>query len=80
MSNSIVEIEPMVRDLWNLRDREDLFIDCLEYVEKVNSVKPIVIAVIDFLQMTIMKGGLSNEDIEQMTEYFYDQEYDNDGT
>jgi len=78
--HSIIEIEPMVRDLWHLREREDLFLECLDYVEKVSRVKPIVVAMIDFLQMTIAKGGLSNQDIDEMAEYFYDEEYGNDGS
>jgi hypothetical protein len=30
--------------------------------------------------MTIAKGGLSNQDIDEMAEYFYDEEYGNDGS
>lgn len=58
----------MIRDVWSLRDREDLLHDCFDYVEKNQGKKPLVLLVIDFLSFAIKMGGLSNKDLEDMNQ------------
>jgi len=58
----------LVRQLWTLRDREDLLEDCLSYVEERKNKKPIVLLIIDFLFLVIKMGGISTQDLDNMCE------------
>tara|TARA_R100000149_G_C5816484_1_gene97584 strand:- start:372 stop:662 length:291 start_codon:yes stop_codon:yes gene_type:complete len=75
LMNSKAEIEPMVRDLWQLREREDLFHECLDYVWVNHEQKPIVVSVIHFLQKIISRGGMSEENMQDMAIYYYEKDY-----
>tara|TARA_Y100001970_G_C14156543_1_gene815908 strand:+ start:660 stop:896 length:237 start_codon:yes stop_codon:yes gene_type:complete len=58
----------LINDLWTLRDREDLKHDCINYVESNFRKKPLVVLVIDFLQLAVSMNGLSSKNLDMMYE------------
>lgn len=66
----------LVRDLWVLRDREDLLQDCFDYVAKHKDRKPIVICVVHFLQQAILMNGLSTENLDTMEREYLQREWE----
>lgn len=56
----------LLSDLWTVKDREDLFLDCVAYCEDNYNQKPLVILVIDFLQIALCMNGMSSRNLEDM--------------
>ena len=68
--------DELIRDLWILRDREDLLQDCFAYCEEHKHEKPLVICVVHFLQQAIRMNGLSNQNLDQMEKAYMEDNYD----
>ena len=65
--------QELIRDLWVLREREDLLLDCFDYVDEHKSTKPIVICAVHFLQQAISMNGLSTQDLRDMEQDYMDK-------
>ena len=75
------DVKERVEEVWNIKDREDLLIDCIDYVienignhrENWVSQEPndIVVSLfmLDFFQ-SISHNAISNKDIENMQEQY----------